>query len=149
MKVLRSNSTGPQGSGRRGAAAVELALVAPLLLTMVFGIIEFGWTMMIRQSLINAAREGCRTATLKYTSTSALEAAVVNKIDDALSVLGFSHGEGGYTLEMAHAADPPVAPNDIETVNLSLPYSQVSLLGGFFNLPDLQIRAISTMRKEL
>ena len=149
MKVLRSNKTRPQGSGRRGAAAVELALVAPVLLTMVFGIIKFGWTMMIRQSLINAAREGCRTATLKYTSTTALESAVINKIDDTLSVLGLSHADGGYTLEMEHAADPPVAPNDTEMVALSIPYSQVSLLGGFFNLPDLQIRAISRMRKEL
>lgn len=149
MSIIRTNRARRAADRRRGAAAVELAVVTPLLLTMVFGIIEFGWTMMIRQNLINAAREGCRAATLKYTSASALEAAVIAKIDGSLSSLGFSHAEGDYTLEMEHAADPPVAPNDVETVTLSIPYSQVSLLGNYFNLPDLEIRARSVMRKEL
>ena len=127
---------------------MELAVVAPVLLTLVFGIIEFGWTMMVRQSLINAAREGCRAATLKYTSVTAQEAAVVGKIDAALSSLGFSYADGEYTLTMVHASYPPVSPNDTETVTLAVPYSQVSLLGDYFNLPEFDIRARAVMRKE-
>jgi Flp pilus assembly protein TadG len=116
---------------------------------MVLGIVEFGWTMMIRQSMTNAAREGCRAATLKYTSVAAQEAAIIQKIDEALSPLGLTFAEGDYTLEMTHASDPPVSPNDVESVTISIPYSGVSLLGGLFDLPDLEIRARSTMRKEL
>jgi Flp pilus assembly protein TadG len=136
------------GRRNRGAAAVELAVVAPVLLTLVFGIIEFGWTMMVRQTMINAAREGCRAATLKYTSVTALEAAVVSKIDGALSSLGFSYQDGDYTLSMVHASDPPVAPNTTETVTIAVPYAQVSLLGDYFCLPEFDIQARAVMRKE-
>ncbi len=133
---------------RRGAAAVELAVVSPLLLALVFGIIEFGWTMMVRETMISAARQGCRTATLKYTSNGALEAASIAKVNDAMSPLGITVGSDGFNMTMSHAADPPVAPNDTETVTLSIPYQQVSLMGNFFNLPDIDIRARIVMRKE-
>ncbi len=49
---------------RFGAATVELALVAPFLLFVIFGSVEFGRMMMVKQALTNAAREGCRHATL-------------------------------------------------------------------------------------
>ncbi len=47
-----------------GAAAVEFALVAGLLITLLFGIIDFGW-MVNRDTMVNnAAREGAREASL-------------------------------------------------------------------------------------
>jgi Flp pilus assembly protein TadG len=51
----------------RGAVAVEFALVTPLLLLLVFGIIDFGW-MMNRDMLVgNASRDGARVASLGGT----------------------------------------------------------------------------------
>ncbi|WP_394555065.1 TadE/TadG family type IV pilus assembly protein [Agromyces sp. MMS24-JH15] len=50
-------------SGRRderGAAAVEFALVVVPLLTLLFGIIDFGWIFNQQVSLSNAAREAAR-----------------------------------------------------------------------------------------
>jgi Flp pilus assembly protein TadG len=47
-----------------GAAAVEFALVVPLLLMLVFGIIDFGVLMHRNTLLDNAAREGVRAASL-------------------------------------------------------------------------------------
>lgn len=48
--------------GERGAAAVEFALVTPLLLVMLFGIIDYGiWfadSISARQAVRNAARAG-------------------------------------------------------------------------------------------
>jgi Flp pilus assembly protein TadG len=49
---------------RLGAATVELALVAPFILFIIFGSVEFARMMMVKQALTNAAREGCRHATL-------------------------------------------------------------------------------------
>jgi Flp pilus assembly protein TadG len=49
---------------RRGAAAVEMALVAPFILFLVFGAVEFGRMMMVKQVLTHAAREGSRHAAL-------------------------------------------------------------------------------------
>ena len=36
------------GNKRRGAAVVEMAVVTPLLLTLLFGVIEFGWVFMVK-----------------------------------------------------------------------------------------------------
>jgi len=53
------------GSGsRRAAATIELALVAPFIFFIIFGSVEFARLMMVKQSLTNAAREGCRHASL-------------------------------------------------------------------------------------
>jgi hypothetical protein len=43
-----------------GATAVEFALVLPVILIFVFGIIEFGLLMFNKQVLTNACREGAR-----------------------------------------------------------------------------------------
>jgi Flp pilus assembly protein TadG len=45
---------------QRGAAAVEFALVMPLLLLLVFGIIDFGLMINEKTVVANAAREGAR-----------------------------------------------------------------------------------------
>ncbi|HTG48038.1 MAG TPA: TadE/TadG family type IV pilus assembly protein [Actinomycetota bacterium] len=44
----------------RGAAAVEFAIVAPLLFILVFGIIDFGFGFHAWNAIENAAREGAR-----------------------------------------------------------------------------------------
>ena len=44
----------------RGAAAVEFALLLPMLLLLVFGIIDFGRALNAQITLTQAAREGAR-----------------------------------------------------------------------------------------
>jgi Flp pilus assembly protein TadG len=48
----------------RGAAAVEFALLLPVLLLLVFGIIDFGRALNAQITLTQAAREGSRLAAL-------------------------------------------------------------------------------------
>ena len=48
--------------GRRGQSLVEFSLVLPILLIMVFGIIDFGLGLRSYISLTNATREGARFA---------------------------------------------------------------------------------------
>lgn len=45
----------------RGAAMVEFAIILPVLLLLVFGIIEFGRAHNTQLTLTHAAREGVRT----------------------------------------------------------------------------------------
>lgn len=52
------------GRGDHGAAAVEFALLLPVLLLMVFGIIDFGRALNAQITLTQAAREGARLAAL-------------------------------------------------------------------------------------
>jgi Flp pilus assembly protein TadG len=50
--------------GRRAAAAVEFALVVPLLALLMVGLFELSRGMMVKQVLSDAARKGCRTGIL-------------------------------------------------------------------------------------
>lgn len=48
-------------NNQEGAAAVEFAIVLPLLMLLIFGVIEFGLLLYNQQVITNAVREGCRT----------------------------------------------------------------------------------------
>ncbi|WP_137122227.1 TadE/TadG family type IV pilus assembly protein [Segeticoccus rhizosphaerae] len=50
----------------RGAAAVEMALVLPLLIVLLFGIIDFGRIYTAQIQLSQAAREGVRMESLGF-----------------------------------------------------------------------------------
>jgi TadE-like protein len=52
------------GQRDRGAAAVETAIVLPLLLMLIFGLIDFGRMLNAQITLTEAAREGARAAAL-------------------------------------------------------------------------------------
>lgn len=51
-----------RGLRRRGSAIVEAALVLPVVLMFLFGILEYGRYILILQVMTNAAREGAHYA---------------------------------------------------------------------------------------
>ena len=120
----------------RGAAAVELAVVLPLLLTLVFGIIEFGWVFMVRETLTNSSREGCRVAVLQGST----EQNIQDQVAASMNPTGLST----YTVQITRSS--PGNPN--ETVKVLIPYADVSLLGGYFGPTDFNLGATTVMRKE-
>lgn len=113
-----------------------MAVVTPLLLTILFGIIEYGWVFSVRQTLIQAAREGARTAALPGSTDQQIEA----RITEQLQVMGLSNA----TIDLTRAtqADPT------ERVEVTIPYSEVTLVGGFFGGTNFDLGAACTMRKE-
>ena len=54
---------------QKGATAVEFAIVLSLLITLIFGIIEFGLFIFNRQVITNAAREGARAGIIVRAPT--------------------------------------------------------------------------------
>lgn len=72
----------PAQPGDRGAVAVEFALLLPLLLLLVFGIIDFGRMLNMQITLTQAAREGSRMASLGDT-----QAQITQRIDQAATSL--------------------------------------------------------------
>ena len=73
-----------------GAAAVELALVLPLLLLLVFGIIEFGLLLNKQISASNAAREAARYAAIHYEEAGVIGAAQTRASQTAGFLTGIS-----------------------------------------------------------
>lgn len=51
----------------RGANLVEFAMVAPLLMILIFGIIEFSWVFAQNLNIRHGAREGARLAAVDFT----------------------------------------------------------------------------------
>jgi Flp pilus assembly protein TadG len=53
-----------------GQALVEFALIVPIFLLLVFGVVEFGRAWNVYQTVTDAVREGCRTAVVANASTT-------------------------------------------------------------------------------
>lgn len=62
-------------ASERGAVAVEFAILAPVLIMILFGIMEFGRAYNAQISLSNAAREGVRVMSMSNDQTAAKTAA--------------------------------------------------------------------------
>ena len=92
---------------RRGQALVEFALVAPLLLLLILGLIDFARAWNVYQVLTDAAREGARNAVVQNQTMA--EADVVAIVEAALgrasldpdkttiTITGFGSGQGNPT----------------------------------------------------
>lgn len=88
----------------RGAAAVEFALVLPILVVLVFGIVDFGRALFAYNYLTAAVREGGRFAAVQ-TSASA-QAAVRTRMAEYLGQLN------SLALPAVPAANITSVPND-------------------------------------
>lgn len=131
MKFLRGRRK------QRAAAAVEMAVVTPVLLTMLFGIIEFGWMLTVKHSLVNAAREGARVGVLQGTDATDVQAA----LNEYLEPLNLPGSLSVY-IQDATVDDPTVL------VRLSVPWQDVSLVGDYFGVSTGSLEAECAMRKE-
>lgn len=72
---------------RRGQALVEFALVLPILLLMVVGLIEMARAWNMHQVITDAAREGCRRAVIADPTIT--QAQVDSVIKSAIAIAGF------------------------------------------------------------
>lgn len=65
----------------RGAALAEFAFVAPILLILLFGIVEFAVAFNRAQAVEASAREGARLASISTTTSGA----VTTRVNEALA----------------------------------------------------------------
>jgi Flp pilus assembly protein TadG len=125
---------------KRGAAAVEFAIVAPLFFLLLFGMIEYGRCVLVQQVLTNASREGARRAVLDGTDTSD----VIEVIDGYLANASIT----GATVTVN--PDPPgnALFGEPVAVTVQVPFSQVSWLPAPMFLGNTMMTATSVMRRE-
>ena len=85
---MQVRSRGQLNAGERGAAVVEFAIVLPLLVMFLLGIIQFSLMYNRQQALHAAAREGGRVASIPTSTQADITAAV----DAALGDTPFDSG---------------------------------------------------------
>ena len=125
---------------RLAAAAVEFAVVAPVFLLMVFGMIEYGRMVMVYQVITNASREGARVAVLDGASTASVTSAVNSYMTSAMIT--------GQTVTVSPNPPTSAAYGDPVTVTVSIPFSQVSWLPSPMYLGGKTLTSATVMRRE-
>lgn len=134
---------GASAKRRRAAALVEFAVVSPLLVTFLFGIMEFGHVFKVRLTAQQAAREACRIAVLQSTQKpyAASGSAVAQKVADIMTAGGVNYNTGMLAITEDTTTDPTVR------VTVTLTYDQVKLTGFLDPFVNL-ISGTCSMRKE-
>ena len=94
--VLWWRAPGRSRGADRGAAAVEFALIMPILLLLVFGIISYGYMLSFRQAISQAAAEGARAAAVAQRDADQVPDALA-AMNDALDSYGVACGDGTLT----------------------------------------------------
>ena len=113
-------------SRRKGTAAVQLAIVLPLLLTVVFGVVEFGQYLYIRTSFEAAARDAAHAAELHYAiqadpGTAATSTLAMSNVTYNSNWMTITDQTTGLTVNDVST----VAAGDTLTVAIVATYSQI------------------------
>lgn len=126
-------STVARSRRERGAAAVEMAIVLPLLLLVLGGILEFGRALFIQNMATNAAREGARMRALGYTTAEA-----TTRVNSAMIGMGATsftiqyhlvQGAAGTTSSNANCPTTPLI-TDRQRVTVSPSFSFIFPIPG-------------------
>ncbi len=146
--AARSGHTPPRAVPRRGAVAVELAVVAPVLLVLVIGSIEFGRAMMASNLLTTAAREGARVAALPNKDSNDVRDAVVNELSAA--AIPVNRTSDIEILVNGAAKDASTAiSGDLVQVTVTVAYQNVTWLPTtWFISTTTSMRGRAVMRRE-
>lgn len=131
-----------RGRGDDGAALVEFALVASILLLLVVGMINFGLILSFKQDVTRAAAEGARGGavaiplTVGQTYSQAAQTAATSAVNDAVKQMGGRFSTSGCTNGMTCTVTvaPCVSQTSYScvTVKVSFDYEHNRMYG---NLP--------------
>jgi Flp pilus assembly protein TadG len=129
-----------------GTAMIEMVITLPVLLLLLFGIVEFSILFSRLQTVTNAAREGARDAVVFRLACNA--ATVQSEVSDTIQAYAAS---GGVTVS---ASDISVTgacsgANNNTTVQVVSNYA-FKIVGGFAPglAPSIDVTGTSVMRNE-
>ena len=155
-KALKSSArrfkSSTRAAKRRGASIVEFALVMPVALAILIGILESGWMSKNYLAVANAAREGARSAALgKSTSvvkTRVQNAAEPTNVTAANIALQYSTDNGAtYPNTMGDVGTQNNAPGGA-LVRVTVSIQHQSLTRFFPFLSNRTLAVAVTMRRE-
>lgn len=126
-----------------GAAAVEFALLLPLLMMILFGIIEFGLVLFNQEVITNASREGARFGIVIGNPRPAT-GQIQDVVNTYLTNAGLNSGNATVSVAGAQGA----SGSDL-TVSVTFPYTFLVLPNFAASLTDsLNLNAATVMKLE-
>jgi Flp pilus assembly protein TadG len=157
MRLLQKRS-----EQRRGTAAVETAVVLPVYILLLFGVIEFGHAHMV----VNLLQSGCRNGARMGSTSGPTTAQVIARVKQTMGagvdetkvqvwVQDASSLDDGGTWPMTDAQVAALPPIELSTatdrqlfvVRASVAYNDISLLPMPF-LADMRLQTQCFMRHE-
>jgi Flp pilus assembly protein TadG len=92
--ISRSGRHTAPVSSERGVAAVEMALLAPILVLLLLGTVEAAWLLGQQLDVRQAAREGGRLAAIDFGDSSTIADEVCKAMDDSTDTTVTFNGSG-------------------------------------------------------
>lgn len=142
QRVLRPVLT----QAERGTSSLELALVMPVLLTLIVGTVDFGRATMMGNMASEAAREGARVASVQVSWANATQGTVPSGVTTTVTAAARRHTGG---------LDQPLnvaVTTGVDASTLVGPWVQVTVTGtyrpvaaSFLHLGNIPVRATSRM----
>jgi hypothetical protein len=139
--------TAARWSDESGAELIEFALVLPLLLLVVLGILDFGFLFQRYEVVTNAAREGARVAVLVgYTPGD-----VALRVDQYLTAGGLTAPHAAPVIVTSTKDLDGVHCAVVTSVTVTYPYtySFVAGVAGYFGANALATRSTLTATAEM
>lgn len=157
MIAYRPKHVDAQRAQRTGAAAVECALVTPILLLLVLGAIDVGQFINVAQIVDNASRVGGRTA-CRHTVThvSEVEASVMASLSNSFPGRSSADLNAATTITVTDAFGNSVGNSELQTIPSSSPifvevaftFDTVRWIDGFNDLSGQSLTTRCMMRRE-
>ena len=129
MKVTRRSRL----SRKPGQALVEFALILPLLIVLIFAIIDFGYYLFVTISVNHATRAGVRTAAMNIATCSQIKNTVLqNAVGVALST---------NDVTVTPTVKDPQLPGNPPTVTVAVNYTHRMFAPSLWQFSTLPVKS--------
>ena len=148
---MASVKTARRLRSERGAELIEFALVLPLLLFIIMGLIDFGFLFQRFEVVTNAAREGARMAVLPGYATADVTARVQNYVSSGGLATTSTNPSVAVTNVTIPTGGGPVMQGKQVVVTYTSPYLFLGPVAGWFggSFTSATLTGKAIMRDEL
>ena len=105
-----------------GSVATEFAIIVPLLVIFLFGIIQFGFIFFLQNDMLNAAREAARQMSVQEATEAEAETTADNYLDS---------WPVNFTI---NAEDTTTTGDDFVRVTITAPMDEAAMLGDIIGI---------------
>jgi Flp pilus assembly protein TadG len=116
--------------GRRGAAAIEFALVSTAFFIMLFGIMDWGWLFFRRSQFMDAVLDGTRRAVTRSQTDASLPPVEAALSYTEANLTAYGIDPALTTIEASYSG---TSPSEVLVVTAWMPYEP---LIGMWPTPD-------------